>query len=301
MTIEDLREYQQIRTPDMAALANYVNKAKGPERSMAQFAEDTQIGASTLSRIVNGKITKPLSKDVIIRIFECRANQEDEYLLDALARANGLLSPSYAKRVQAEDSFAAKRNAEASRANMMKNSLVAGVVACGLPVDGTINNRIVHVNDDVPLVFPRRRGDFTIKLRAEGILSSIQEWSFFLYPQLTDEEIRQRPDRFVIRMYLERITPWFLLDAWYPEQLRGNKFSFVFLDESLFNAFIEALQPAKLNNEMTVLLMDRYTFEVRKEVWLPGNYDQLTNISVFEMPMPTNNDSFYNDDEEDTE
>lgn len=300
MTIEEFRGYQQIRTPDMAALANYVNKAKGPERSMAQFAEDTQIGASTLSRIVNGKITKPLSKDVIIKIFECRANQEDDYLLEALARANGLLSPEYARRVQAEDRFAAKRNAEASRANMMKNSLVAGVVACGMSVDGIINEKIVHMAREVPQIFPRHRGDFTIKLRAEEILSSIREWSFFLYPQLMDEELNQRPDRFIIRMYLERITPWFLVDAWYPEELRGRKFSFVFIDEKLFDAFIEALKPAKLNNEMTVLLMDRYTFEVRKEVWLPGNYDQLTNISIFEMPMPYN-DSIYNNDEEDTE
>lgn len=300
MTIEEFRGYQQIRTPDMAALANYVNKAKGPERSMAQFAEDTQIGASTLSRIVNGKITKPLSKDVIIKIFECRANQEDDYLLEALARANGLLSPEYARRVQVEDRFAAKRNAEASRANMMKNSLVAGVVACGMSVDGIINEKIVHMAREVPQIFPRHRGDFTIKLRAEEILSSIREWSFFLYPQLMDEELNQRPDRFIIRMYLERITPWFLVDAWYPEELRGRKFSFVFIDEKLFDAFIEALKPAKLNNEMTVLLMDRYTFEVRKEVWLPGNYDQLTNISIFEMPMPYN-DSIYNNDEEDTE
>lgn len=300
MTIEELRGYQQIRTPDMAALANYVNKAKGPERSMAQFAEDTQIGASTLSRIVNGKITKPLSKDVIIKIYECRANQEDEYLLEALARANGLHSPEYAKRVQAEDRFAAKRNAEASRANMMKNSLVAGVVACGMSVDGIINERIVHTDREIPAIFPRYRGDFTIKLRSEEIISTIRQWSFFLYPQLMEEDINQRPDRFVVRMILERITPWFLVDAWYPEELRGQKFSFVFADERLFHAFIEAVKPAKLNNEMTVILMDRYNFEVVKEVWLPGTYDQLTNISVFEVPAPGYG-FVYKNDEEDTE
>lgn len=293
MTIEELREYQQIRTPDMAALANYVNKAKGPERSMAQFAEDTQIGASTLSRIVNGKITKPLSKDVIIKIYECRANPEDEYLLEALARANGLHSPDYAKRVQAEDRFAARRNAEMSRANMMKNSLVAGVVACGMSVDGIINEKIVYTDREIPMIFPRHRGDFTIKLRGEEIISSIRQWSFFLYPHLLDED-NQRPDRFIIRGLLERLTPWFLVDAWYPEELHGQKFSFVFADEQLFYAFIEATKPAKLNNEMTVILMDRYNFEVVKEVWLPGSYDQLTNISVFEVPMPGNRD-----DEED--
>lgn len=300
MTIEELRTYQQIRTPDMADLANYVNKAKGPERSMAQFAEDTQIGASTLSRIVNGKITRPLSKEVIIKIFECRANPEDEYLLEALARANGLHSPDYAVRVQTENRIAAKRNMELGRANMMKNSLVASVVACGLPVDGIINDRIVFTDRGLPQIFPRRRGDFTIKLRAEGVVSTVREWSFFLYPQLMEEDANQRSDRFMVRMLLERITPWFLVDAWYPEELRGHKFSFAFVDEGLFYTFIEAVQPAKLNNEMTVLLMDSYTLEVQKEVWIPGNYEQLANISIFDVPMPTN-DSIYNDDEEDTE
>ena len=48
MTIEELQSFQQVRTPDVAALANYVNYAKGPNRTMAQFAADTEISASTL-------------------------------------------------------------------------------------------------------------------------------------------------------------------------------------------------------------------------------------------------------------
>lgn len=296
MTIEELNEYQQIRTPDLAQLAIYVNRAKGAERPMAQFAEDTGIGASTLSRIVNGKITKPLSKEVIIKIYECRYNPEDEYLLEALARANGLMSPDYAVRVKAEDSFAAKRNADISRANMMKNSLVTGLAACGMPIGGIMNERIVRSTQDIPAIFPRHRGDFTVKLLESQMLSGINEWSFFLYPQLLEEDPNQRPDRFTVRSIIERLTPWLLVDAWYPEQLRTNKFSFVFADEMLFSAFCEALQPAKLNNEMTVILMDRYDFSVLKEVWLPGQYNQLTHISVFEMPMPISDDNSEDDE-----
>ena len=101
MTIEEIRGYQQLRTPDYAALANCVNRAKGPNRTMAQFAEDTGVSASTLSRIVNMNIKKPLSVDLIIKIFEKRAAQEDEFLLESMARANGLLSPAFAARVQA--------------------------------------------------------------------------------------------------------------------------------------------------------------------------------------------------------
>ncbi len=50
-TVEEIKEFEQVRTPDYALLANLVLRAKGPERAMAQFAIDTEIGASTLSRI----------------------------------------------------------------------------------------------------------------------------------------------------------------------------------------------------------------------------------------------------------
>lgn len=297
MNIEELREYQQIRTPDLAALANYVNKAKGAERPMAQFAEDTGIGASTLSRIVNGKITKPLSKEVIIKIYECRINPEDDYLLDALARANGLVSPGYAKRVQNEDRFVVRRNAEVSRETMMKNSLIAGLAACGMPIGGVVNEKIVRRDVDIPAVYPRHRGNFTVKILEANISSRMNGWSFFLYPQIMDEAPAQHPDRFIIRSILERITPWFLVDAWDPDGLRGNKLSFVFVDEQLFYAFIDAVKPAKLNNEMSAILMDSSGVSVVKEVWLPGHYTPMTNISVFEVPMPDSDDDDSGSDE----
>ena len=62
-------EYVQVRTPDIMRISEYVIKAKGINRTMAQFAEDCGIGASTLSRIANGKISKPLSEDTVKAIF----------------------------------------------------------------------------------------------------------------------------------------------------------------------------------------------------------------------------------------
>jgi transcriptional regulator with XRE-family HTH domain len=298
MTINEFQEFQQLRAPDMVALANYVNKAKGPERPMAQFAEDTGIGASTLSRIVNRRITKPLSKEVILKIYECRANPEDEYLLEALARANGLMPPDYAARVQSENRMAAKRNAEISRANMMKNSIVTSILAAGMPISTILDDRMARLEREIPAIFTRYRGDFTVVLRSEESTSGINEWSFFLYPQLLEEDINQRPDRFIVRMLLDKIKSWLLVDAWYPEEMRHMKFTFAFADERLFDAFKEALSVAKLNNEMSVILMDRYDYTVLKEVWLPGNYSPMTNISVFEMPAPGADDRNYDDEDD---
>ena len=302
VTIEEFRdEYEQVRTPDFAAIASYVNMAKGPERSMAQFAEVTGIGASTLSRIVNGRSAKPLSKENIIKIYECRATQEDTFLLDTLARANGMFPKEYADRVKARDRFAARRNEEISRERMMKTALIAGIVGCGMPVSEVVNTPLYR-SSVCPAYLPRRRGDFVLMLGADENDPGIKKtWTFFLFPTIFDEaEVeRHRSVRSIVRDIIDRLNGWFVLDAWDSDFLRGDKFSFAFIDEGIFQEFVDALQSAKLHTEMTAILMNPTDYTVEKEVWLPGQYEQLTNISVFQVPMP--GEGFIYNDEEDSE
>lgn len=297
VTVEEIKEYEQLRTPDYALLSSLVNRAKGPDRVMAQFAEDTGIGASTLSRIVNSNIKKPLSKETIIAIYEARANKEDVSLLDALARANGLHDKEYAERVQARSDFAARRNADINRERMMKNALIAGVAASGMPVKEVVNNPRLCMAK-VPLMYPRSYGDFMLDLRSELNKSIIEDWAFYLYPHVFDEEDKKRrPPRMLFEQYIRRATTWFLLDAWEPDEVKGMKVSFVFIDQELFDLFKEYVRNAKLHNEMTLILMDQENYSVISEVWIPGDYKPMTNISIFEMPMPGSGDEDEDDDE----
>ena len=41
-------QYTRVKAPDKKLLAEYVMRAKGPERSMRQFAEEIGVNASTL-------------------------------------------------------------------------------------------------------------------------------------------------------------------------------------------------------------------------------------------------------------
>ena len=44
---------------------------------------------------------------------------------------------------------------------------------------------------------------------------------------------------------------------------------------------------------MTVLLLDpSNSYKVLKEVWIPGEYKKLTEISIFELPAPIDDDEF---------
>lgn len=297
MTIEELRSYKQIRTPDYAALANYVNRAKGEKRTMAQFAEDTGIGASTLSRIANMKIQKPLSIEVLITIYEKRADPDATYLLDALARSNGLASPSYVERVNTQHRNFSRRNDELNRANMMKNSILAGVLAAGMPIKKVFDGRVassVDLDNAVPHALLGRACDFFMALGENQ--SPISMWKVYLYPNQPEEQDQTRIDRDVrmdLHWLMQRISPMFLRDAWQPESLAGTKTSFAFLDERLFDAFVETMRCAKIHNEMTVLLLDpSNSYKVLKEVWIPGEYKKLTEISIFELPAPIDDDEF---------
>lgn len=284
ITIDEIREYQLIRTPDIAAVATYVNMAKGSERTMAQFAEETQISASTLSRIVNRKIKESLSIDVIISIYEHRADKDDEFLLDRLARANGFLPKSYTERNQDDDTVFFRRNKEINRQRMMKNALVAGVAACGLGIKRVINEPRICPYSNLPKLYPPLQGDFVLDINTEINSSPIKSWCFFLNCKKIDENntIAKREAKF----FIDKLAIWFLLDSWDTENMKNTKYSFAFIDEQIFAEFVELLHIAKLHNEMTAILLDPSDYSITDEVWIPGEYEQLSQISVFEVPCP---------------
>ena len=53
------QEFVVVRVPDKLALGQLITEIRG-ERTMAQLAEQCNVSPSTLSRAVNGKMTKPL-------------------------------------------------------------------------------------------------------------------------------------------------------------------------------------------------------------------------------------------------
>lgn len=287
VTIDEIREYQLIRTPDIPAVATYVNMAKGSERTMAQFADETQISASTLSRIVNRKIKESLSIDVIISIYEHRADRDDEFLLDRLARANGFLPKSVAERSMNDDAIFFRRNEEINRQRMMKNALVAGVAACGLGIKRVINEPRICPYSNLPKLYPNQQGDFVLDINTETNSSPIKSWCFFLNSKrIDDNNANNTTSKREVKFFIDKLAIWFLLDSWDTENMKNTKYSFAFVDEQIFAEFVELLHIAKLHNEMTAILLDPSDYSITDEVWIPGEYEQLSQISVFEAPCP---------------
>ena len=302
MTVDEIKNYKQVRTPDYSRLANLVSQAKGPERTMAQFAEATGIGASTLSRLVNHNIKKPLALDVIIKIYENRADVEDHSLLDALARANGFYPADYAQRVKDHDSMEARRNAHANRKYQMKNALIAGVAAAGCSI--SVVERPSLREKNVPSIYTPYIGDFLLNLSEDTTYSTTRNWCFVTYAQMVEETERPFNAKFYARRSLQSCSQIFLLDAWKPEVLQDYKISFAFVDKDILGEFWNAVSIAKVHTEMSLILIDPMNYRVLDEIWIPGDYNAMTNISVFQTPAPDdeemyeNANDFYTEDSE---
>ena len=263
-------EYVQVRTPDKVEIAHLVNRAKGPNRTMAQFAEECQISASTLSRIVNGKITKPLTYDTILKIFNCREAKDDEFLLRMLISANGMKQKGEHENSMAQYSAYVKRNQMMDRQTTMKNIVVTELFDRGIPVVNATKHLFrMDENTTAQEIFPGRIGDMAVSLNDKNPSELV--WAFYWFPQEPEAEgdfkitVHQ-----IVRLTINAIAKLLLVDAWQPEVINGLKTSFVFSNREVFEGFLTTLKDAKLNTEMSALLLDLNKGCVVEERWLPG-------------------------------
>ena len=63
-------EYTRVKPVDKERMSKYLEAAKGPGRTMKQFAEECGVNPSTFSRIVNKKLGGASTETVIRSIFE---------------------------------------------------------------------------------------------------------------------------------------------------------------------------------------------------------------------------------------
>lgn len=280
--MEERKEYKQVRTPDVSRIAEIVLAAKGVERTMAKFAEDTGINASTLSRIANGKIKKPLTMDVIDAIMD-KKSPSCEISKGNLIRANGMMDQeSYERRTN--DPRMMRIRAADDRVLSMKNIILNELFSRGIGYKKVRREEL----DGMPMVV-REFGSMQRVLL--NMLESDNEkyWGFVFNSSVVDPEdlengrVRRDVEYFINRV-LSIYGSIFLADAWEPETLGNMKCSFVFCDEFFYKAFRERLSRARIKSSMTMILLNIDEAKVVKEELLPGcsfdEQDEYFNIPV---------------------
>lgn len=270
--MEERKQYIQYTEPDKKALTRLLGECKGPDRTMAQMGEATGLSASMLSRINNGNITKPLSEETLQAIFDHKA-PGCSVTMDDLYRANGMVTIEERNRmvhgvdlrrqVQEQREMAQQilLNELLNRGYAVKADLSHGVVGRSVMMSGRTDSDRgdLNVNYDLGITLPE--------------LHDLSEWLFDVFPftNQTPFETDASPERnarFQVRRRIQMHTNVFLVDAWQPDRLKGMKFSFVFTDKYMYDAFKDYIRTAKLNNAMSTILLNLDERVVVKEEWM---------------------------------
>ena len=282
------KEYIQARTPDKMRLAQYVNRAKGPNRTMAEFADSCGVSASTLSRIVNCKITKPVAEELIRAIVK-NADPEQQIDLDLVMGANGMVSKDFHEtRTQNMYNHWERRDAQISLETDMKNIISEELFS---------REKMLLFYQRVPSeLLPenkfklRRPSSFAVHIL--GYEPKL--WNFITAPYAMGI-VDERDRRMLMMRLMERYSGWFLHDAWEPEALKDIKTSFAFADLEIYQEFRELINGVKVNSYMSIILIDPEKREVAEEYQLPRN-DGKEFISIFSEPkVVADNDEYWDD------
>ncbi len=107
MYYKALQEYMRVRDPDKETLAELVIRAKGPKRSMRQFAADIGVNPSTLSRITNMQ-TASANKDSLIAGIAAHADKDSGVTFEMLMEAHGMEKQGRMRSQEAYNRFEQK-------------------------------------------------------------------------------------------------------------------------------------------------------------------------------------------------
>lgn len=261
-------EYVEAHLPDKAKLAMYIKQAKGENRTMAEFASACKSGnsksvsASTFSRILNKKITKPLSVELIDTII---ANAEDPESLsrDDFLRANGMVPKSEWEKENrsrhVEDRIAVYEQIKHIIADELYARDCMLRIYPGFPREELPESSFY-------LCSPSR---FAIKIQGY----EPKFWNFQAHIPMYEYYFDLSDEKACIAGNMrELIEYWhsiFLQDTWEPETLKDVKNSFVFTDTKYYETFCDMMMKIKVNTYMSVILIDTGKNMVVEEKMIP--------------------------------
>lgn len=258
-----MQHWTQLVKPDMKQMADLIVRAKGPDRTMAEFADAVGTSASTLSRAVNLKATRPISYDILVGIAE-NAEEGSGIDLEGLLYADG-----YRKKREREVSGDNEIPDKMKRRNDIVSVLQGRLLATGAQV--ALDKCYVEAEPELDKYF----FDYGYPSHGETIFKTdlfegSTHWVVYpcSYVSLKEDE-SDAVER--IDFLLKQVSDVLMIDRWRPEQLAGVRFTFAIADEVIYRHFLRAMRDlkAEFNNCFTVMLVDIDKTEIVEETVLP--------------------------------
>ena len=274
----------QVTEPDPEELAEITKRAIG-STPLREFGAKAGVSASTLSRIMNSKITKPLTAETLLNIVVSSdvASEEPSALLRELARANGMMSRSEQKALHQHLGLRKQRDQlHVSVKRAMSTTLLARLAECGVGLNGDGNDGFDVGGGYIKNVTEMGiRYDFRLDVESE---SEKYAWVIWAFPQ-SEEDYSDGSfnPRQLASQLMRELSPVFLADSWTPDLYSEAKITFCFVDWQLFECFCHLLNGAKLNNRFSAILIDQEALNVQEERILPSaSFPDST--SLFDLP-----------------
>lgn len=278
----------QVTTPDVSEVAELVLKAKGDNRSLREFAELTGISAPSLSRIINGKITRPLSLETIVSIV----GNSDSFTLQTLyglARANGYMSKAEQSTLRARQQLRVTRN---SAYVTIKSLMHTIVIAELFQRSADMDKRILETNPGTLCTAIKQdvKYDFSIQVNID---EEQYDWAFITFPLMAEDFVSSgiALDK-LVRNIVREVSPIFLTDAWMPDQYKDMKISFCFVDSEIYNEFVRITEHGTLHNSFSAVLLNEREGKLEEEYVYETKQK---HSSVFDFPIEVSV-SFSDDD-----
>ena len=253
------KKYLQVKMPDVMMLAELLIRAKGRTRTMAQMSAACGVNTSTLSRIANGKISKPLTIEVLQSIYDNR-DTDAEFSFEQLLGANGMISEENVERrktleerlLELDDKKQHRENCRRQAKNVIINALLA---------------RDIIVRK-IPASFERRRTEAPYGINLP--------YDFNVYiedavPQLWYFKVIDTTDLLDgINRAFRVLSAFFLLDSWEPGFFDNTKTTFIFHDAAVFESVVRQYRDAPIKTVMSAMLIDARAEKIIAEKPLSG-------------------------------
>lgn len=279
--------FVQYKNPDIEKRKELIYRIKG-DRPIAKFADDIKISspnakvsAATLSRAINSD--SPMGIEMLEAIARVAENPEDTLL--ELAEANGMRTQEEDKQLNQRSSAEKRRDFLAEMDRTATMIIQSEIVSRGFPVrllSGLFNGASLHgYMYQTDRMFPR---NYNFGFAVSGLVPGT--WKFALDSLTLPENSAQGVLDAHVGHFINRIASILASDNMESYLYENEKYSFVFVDCKLYDAFLRKLDDKdyRVNGLMTAILIDLEKKKVIKEKQLK-RYDEEEQGSFFNKPI----------------
>ncbi len=277
----------QVTEPDVKKFAELFRQIIG-DQTLREYGSKLEMSASTLSRMLNGKINKPLPSETLLKIVETSNVPKKDYLdlYKELARANGMMLKAEEHYIrQFINAFTQRNDMHKSVKELMSTIILARLAERGVAIKGTENVDIFASSGCLKNVTELDiRYDFNLDVATKQQQFT---WVFWTFPQTKEDFVKESFEpRNIANKLIKELSPVFLADAWNPKLYSETKISFCFVDGALFDNFCSLLTGAKLNNRFSAVLIDEDNCSIKNE-YIFASADHINEKSLFDLPPVT--------------